>query len=361
MQALTPAEVPPSTEVVAPVPAPSVARSVVLSDEAFTEPVTPGGYAWWYIDAISDDGEHALTAIFFIGSVFSASYAARARRGERAPAEEHLCVNLALYRRGKRVAWVMSEYDAAQLVARRPDALGIARSSLTRTPGGPLVARIDDREAPWALSMTGMGGARVDGEMVLEPACAPIPGIELAEAGSGHRWQVPIPRARLRVKFARPSLSFEGWAYHDTNRGETRLEEALSRWSWARVHERDRMVALYTTEDRNGRRHSVLVDAKDGAPERERLPQMVPNGPAEELRPAGWGLTLPVGFSVDGGRVRAVPERLLDVAPFYARYEARLSEGGVARGLGVGEHLDLDRFRRPGIQFLLRFKTRDRR
>jgi carotenoid 1,2-hydratase len=352
----------------APTPAPEEARAsaaapsrVVDDDEGFTEPVTPGGYAWWYIDAISDDGEHALTAIYFIGSVFSPSYAGRARRGERVAAEQHLGVNLALYRRGKRIAWVMSEYAADALVERRADALTIARSSLIRTPNGPLVARVCDREAPFMLSMAGVGGMRVDGEMVLEPACAPISGIELAEAGSGHRWKVPIPRARLRVKIARPSLSFEGWAYHDTNRGETRLEETLSRWSWARVHERDRLVVLYTTEDRRGRRHSVLVDAKDGAPARDRLPQLVPNGTVEEPRAVGWGLTLPAGFSVDGGRVRATPERVLDVAPFYARYEARLYEGGAPRGLGVGEHLDLDRFRRPGIQFLLRFKTRDRR
>ena len=37
----------------------------------FDQPVTNGGYAWWYIDAISDDGNHGLTLIAFVGSVFS--------------------------------------------------------------------------------------------------------------------------------------------------------------------------------------------------------------------------------------------------------------------------------------------------
>ncbi|HEY2743863.1 MAG TPA: carotenoid 1,2-hydratase, partial [Polyangia bacterium] len=64
--------------------------------------VRPGGYAWWYFDAVSDDGARALTAIFFIGSVFSPSWAARVRRGENPRAEEHLGVNLALYERGKK-------------------------------------------------------------------------------------------------------------------------------------------------------------------------------------------------------------------------------------------------------------------
>ena len=107
--------------------------------------VRPGGYAWWYFDAVSDDGERALTAIFFIGSVFSPDYAARLRRGETARAEEHLGVNLALYERGKKRAWVMSEHGAGALG-------GVGE-------GGPTIAdstieRVDHR--------LGSGGLRVN-------------------------------------------------------------------------------------------------------------------------------------------------------------------------------------------------------
>ena len=37
----------------------------------FDQAVAPGGYLWWYVDAISDDGQHALSIIAFVGSVFS--------------------------------------------------------------------------------------------------------------------------------------------------------------------------------------------------------------------------------------------------------------------------------------------------
>ena len=47
----------------------------------FDQPVVRNGYAWWYIDALSDDGKQGLTIIAFIGSVFSPYYAWARRRG----------------------------------------------------------------------------------------------------------------------------------------------------------------------------------------------------------------------------------------------------------------------------------------
>src|ERR1700761_382753 len=37
----------------------------------FDTPLKAKGYAWWYIDGLSDDGRHAITVIAFLGSVFS--------------------------------------------------------------------------------------------------------------------------------------------------------------------------------------------------------------------------------------------------------------------------------------------------
>ena len=31
----------------------------------FDTPVPPGGYRWWYLDALSDDGRHGITLIAF--------------------------------------------------------------------------------------------------------------------------------------------------------------------------------------------------------------------------------------------------------------------------------------------------------
>src|SRR5262249_35406448 len=113
--------------------------------------VRPGGYAWWYFDAVSDDGARALTAIFFIGSVFSPDYAARLRRGEPARAEEHLGVNLALYERGHKRAWVMSEHGAAALGGVGDGGPQIGESKIDRLPSGGLRLTIREHTAPFLV------------------------------------------------------------------------------------------------------------------------------------------------------------------------------------------------------------------
>lgn len=321
--------------------------------------VRPGGYAWWYFDAVSDDGARALTAIFFIGSVFSPDYAARLRRGEPARAEEHLGVNLALYERGKKRAWVMSEHGAAALGGVGDGGPRIADSGIERTASGGLRVSIHEHTAPFLVTLAGIG-ARVDGTIDVEPLGPPIDPVELhAEGDVRHLWHVLMRAARVRVRFSRPDFSFDGVGYHDVNAGDGRLERAFASWSWARFHHDDRTTIVYATHERAGAARAWVVDARDGEPTAARQAALLPEG---ERRRAPWGLMVPRWFAVDdGGRtLRCTPTRILEAAPFYARYQARLGDvSAITDGrTGVGEFLDLDRFRDRGVQFLLRFKMR---
>lgn len=80
-----------------------------------------GGYAWWYIEVHDVSQRFGLTLIVFAGSVFSAEYAARLRRGESVTGLDVPAINLALYERTSATArprqklWVMNEYPAAML------------------------------------------------------------------------------------------------------------------------------------------------------------------------------------------------------------------------------------------------------
>jgi carotenoid 1,2-hydratase len=315
-------------------------------EEDFDRPVVPGGYAWWYFDALSDDGQRGLTAIFFRGSVFSPSYAARVRRGAMPSADEHLGVNLALYERGRQVAWVMSEYGAHELKHASSSGLTIAGSSLESGRGVRLA--IDERSAPFFASLAGVG-APVRGVVEIDPGPGGPSSTLVGSDGVAHHWRVLSRRARVRVRMEKPDFSFDGEGYHDTNRGDGRLEASFARWSWARFHAPSgRTTILYSVQDRAGGRQALVVD------DDQVRTVTAADGP---LRRAAWGLDLPRWFSVDE-QLRCTPRDLLEAAPFYARYTGELAgpQGTVARG--IGEYLDLDRFRFRGIQFLLRFKTR---
>ena len=73
----------------------------------FDTEVPSGGYRWWYLDGLSDDGRHGLTIIGFVGSVFSPYYALARRRGGADPAN-HCALNVALYGDGGH-RWSMTE------------------------------------------------------------------------------------------------------------------------------------------------------------------------------------------------------------------------------------------------------------
>ncbi len=95
--------------------------------------MAPGGYAWWYLDALSDDGAHGLTIIAFIGSVFSPYYArARAARGAVPPTRlEHCAINVALY--GPERGRVGHDRARARAVQRDASTCASARARCTGT------------------------------------------------------------------------------------------------------------------------------------------------------------------------------------------------------------------------------------
>ncbi len=317
--------------------------------------VPPTGYRWWYVDGLSADGRRGFTAIFLVGSVFSAAYAKRVWRGEAVPATEHLGVHVVLYEDGRELAWTTSEYPAAALSCgdrKGETELRIGRSSLTWRSDGTLSGEFDERSAPVFWSYFGFGRS-MRGRFTLRPGPeASAPEVELTRSarGEAHRWQVCATHARIEVEFDHPGFRFEGRAYHDTNWGEGRLEAAFKRWSWARFHDDEGGRVLYAVEPRDAAPRGFVIDkGRCSGPLTARF------GPTQLI---GWGLHAPDHFEIGGedAGVRADVARVIDCSPFYERYVARM---GAAEG--VGEYLDLDRFQRPGVQFLLPFRTQRRR
>ena len=173
----------------------------------FDHAVAPGGCAWCYLDALSDDGRHALVAIVFIGSVFSpcCAWAQRwarrwAQRGGGAAAgapcpgadpRNHVAVNVALYRTdgGPGERWAMTERGSAAL-QRSADTLAIGPSSLHRD-GHARVLRLDEWTVPLPRRLRGTVRLHplargLDSSIALEPRGLSSP-IALERSGA-HQW-----------------------------------------------------------------------------------------------------------------------------------------------------------------------------
>ena len=287
-------------------------------------PTQPGAYRWYYVDVVA--GDFTAVFIFMIGSVFSARYSAARERGALPVA--HSAVNFALYEKGARRCWVLSEYPAAR-VERDGDTLRIGESFFSYDARGNLSARVVDRSSPW--------GRPIDARLEVTVGAASAAPIQLIE-GASHFWHPISPRGRARVTL--PQHTLDGHAYHDGNFGSVPLGTDCRGWDWARHHGTSSTSVRYQPW---GDGPGIQLVARDSSVTVLREPLELP-----ERTRTGWGLSVP--SSLEGSRGL----RLLESSPFYARLEGETADGGSM----LGEVADFERFHRPSIRWMARFRTR---
>jgi carotenoid 1,2-hydratase len=289
-------------------------------------PVTPGAYRWYYADVVA--GDTTAVFIFMLGSPFSPRYAARAPRGARP--EEYCAVNFALYQKGIRQQWVLSEYPGARASG---DELHIGDSQLAYRPDGTVELFVRARTAPF--------GRVTKAFLTLSPE-----GPGLAEqplvSGLSHRWGPLLLRARATLRLPMLDKVLVGRGYHDSNAGTQPLGVDLGGWRWARVHSREATHVEYRLP--SGESLQVRGTAQEATAERR------PATPTASGL-TGWGLRVP--RVLEAGPLRLETPSLLESSPFYARLEASAPERHA-----LGEVADFRRFRSPFIRWMAHFRTR---
>jgi carotenoid 1,2-hydratase len=296
----------------------------------FDRAVAPGGYAWWYIDAISDDGRFGFTVIGFVGSVFSPYYL-KSGRGDPL---DHCSINVALSGpRGNR--WCMAEHGR-QGVARARDLFVVGPSGM-RWDGQCLT--IDIAESCAVLPF------KVKGRIRVWPETMAREGFALDPAGR-HHWRAVAPRARVELVMNEPALSWSGHGYWDSNEGSESLEAGFADWQWSRAHLGRDVAVLYEGVRRDGSRFaSALRFDRHGEVQEAELP------PPARLLPSKWLIGRATRSDTGAARVR---KTWLD-APFYARslVDTRLFGQPVT---AVHESLSLTRFASPIVQWMLPYR-----
>jgi carotenoid 1,2-hydratase len=299
--------------------------------------VPPGGYAWWYLDALSEDGTQALALIAFVGSVFSPWYAAARRRGiAQADPRRHVAVNIALYGPGMH-RWAMTERGARDL-QRDARTLCIGPSTLA-WHDGRLQIDLDEWTAPWPTP--------VRGRLVVHPLAATDADVALDAAGA-HRWTPIAPAARIEVALEQPRWRWQGHAYLDGNHGARPLEADFLHWDWSRAAlPGGRAGVHYDVLRRDGSELSLALQFEaDGRVRGVAAP------PAHALADSAWRLAR-VARSDAAAPARVV--RTLEDGPFYSRSLIGARWRGEAV-TAVHESLSLQRFGARWVQALLPFR-----
>lgn len=307
---------------------------------SFTDPVPDNGYRWWYLDAVSDDGIHALTLIVFIGSVFSPYYA-RARKTQRTrSALQHCAVNVALY--GPRGRWAMTERNQAS-VAASDSALAIGKSAI-RIEHDELQVDIDEITVPLP--------SRLRGRIRIELPHYRLQPLALDTAASGspfHYWQPVAPQTRINVQMHSPELEWQGAAYVDSNYGDIPLEKSFQSWTWSRSHgPHNQTTVLYDVVETGGleQQRSMVFDAQ-GVCSTICAPQVHQLKPTRYWRIARQART-PAGVTLEDIQT-------LEDTPFYSR--SRFVENHTGhQQVSVHESLNLSRFDSAWVQCLLPFR-----
>jgi carotenoid 1,2-hydratase len=298
----------------------------------FARAVARNGYAWWYVDALSDDGAEGITLIAFIGSVFSPYYAFARRRGPADPLD-HCALNVAIYRRGGK-RWAMTERPRGA-VTRSSDHLAIGPSAL-HWDGRALTIRIDEITVPLP--------GRLRGIVRVEPTALTTQTFRLSEEGQ-HDWWPIAPCARVQVMLDTPHLRWQGDGYFDMNCGNAPLETGFRDWQWARGALRDGTAIHYEARRRDGTMCTMAMRFDDQG----RMQPMVPQA-AVPLQRTGWRVDRSLRSDADARVIRT-----LEDAPFYARSVIAAQLAGEPVTM-MHESLSLDRFRRPVVQAMLPFR-----
>jgi carotenoid 1,2-hydratase len=301
----------------------------------FDATVPPHGYAWWYVDAISDDKRQGVSIIALLGSVFSPYYAWSGRRDPL----NHCALNVAIYGERSR-RWAMTErgrdavHRDAQRLAIGPSALNWDRDVLTIT--------IDEVTAPIP--------SKIRGVVRVFPRFLSVLDFRLDQNGD-HLWRPIAPSARVEVELTRPAVKWSGNGYLDANCGAGPLEDNFVHWHWSRVTVGDGAAILYDVARREGEALNLALRFDpSGAAQNFQPP------PTVKLAPTSWRIARTTRSEpTSGAPAAAAVLRTLEDAPFYARslVSTRLFGDAV---ISMHETLSLDRFALRWVKSLLPFK-----
>jgi hypothetical protein len=281
----------------------------------------PGGFAWWYVDLVGEDGS-GVVVIGSFGLPFLPGHTDAARQQKAQPARTRPSLNIVVYEGGDEAFYLLQELDPSRCrydaAARRLDLDGTVwqwqhdggRDTLTLTLDAPVPG----------LATPLLGTIRIVGRPCRLTDPAPI-----SPPSSGdHRWTPLMAAAtgEADLTFGGRRVCLEGTAYHDRNASATHLDGlGIDVWFWGRARHGDETRVWYVVRPLDAATAPVvwaITVHGDGRIERHD-DATVDIGVTRRDR---WGVPWPDRVRIERGGATwldAVHGDCVDRGPFYLR------------------------------------------
>lgn len=297
-----------------------------FNNDIRTRKQTPGGYEWWYFDAIAVAGEYRIVVIFYDGNPFSTRYIKRLRNGlnEDSAPENFPAVSISVYEENETVFYSFTEYkpDEAFFSDDNPDCeIGSNKITVEKNEsdlkyilnlkeklpnGDAIVANLEFKSNNTADTL-------FDEE-------------DRTDSGS-HIWSLIQPRAEVNGNiriYSRneetKTINFEGTGYHDHNIGSEPMKNEFRDWYWGRYHFEYGTLIYYITNLDKERQHRAWIISKDNS----RILHDFDDITLQDKSLSLFGMMTARKFILhnDDAQVNIQHSKILDNGPFYQRYRS---------------------------------------
>lgn len=317
----------------------------------------PGGYEWWYFDAVSTDGMYSFVIIFYEGNPFSTRYikALGQKEGVLPGPSEYPAVSISIYKQGNPIYYSFTEFSVTDCTfsGERPFVkAGPHRMESTRAEGRLLyVLRLDETlpSGDWLR-------AEIEFESHLSLALSLG---ECEKISAGHCWNLVQPRAEVSGSIrtgtagigARDrTIAFRGRGYHDHNSGEEPMDNEFANWYWGRFHFDYATLIYYVMNGKNKQQRQQQAWLIDTAG--RKMVDKFDHIDISDKSLSIFGLhsARMLNFQAEGAEVHVQQSQKLDNGPFYQRFRSegflRLTQSGVVESVrGITEYLCPGRIR----------------
>lgn len=202
------------------------------------------GYEWWYYDIVADDGEYAITCIFFRG-IPMLPQNIKQRIGNNLQMADSDGLSLSIYHKGKKVAQklLFSKNHTLHFTEVEGNSYGkyFAKCGATFENGQYRIFCDCDE---------GQDSKRIVINAVLTDTIPLIS--EKVENNSEHLWSVISPRLTATVHLSiiekdstKINECFKGMAYHDHNVSPLPIFREFNDWYWGRAIFHDKTLVFY--------------------------------------------------------------------------------------------------------------------